>query len=205
MDKWAFRKDVLESLLKCVRILCPLACEVDIYYGPSDIALWAPGLDISSPEHEAVLDLTMELEALTGFLIVVMTIDLEQFYESHPDSLKAGSERLRISPDLHGHDLLLSSTHPTGGLLLLEGQTDHSVVRHPGLLDRCWEWLRTGLSQLRRARRYLVGMSARPVFAWYDLWVGAFIDTGKRRVYVFILPCIGLMIQLPTGDCNVRE
>jgi hypothetical protein len=38
----------------------------------------------------------------------------------------------------------------------------------------------------------------RPIFAWYDLWVGAFIDRPKRRLYVFPLPCLGIVIQLGT-------
>lgn len=35
----------------------------------------------------------------------------------------------------------------------------------------------------------------RLIFAWYDLWVGVFIDRPKRRVYVFPLPCIGVVIK----------
>jgi len=38
----------------------------------------------------------------------------------------------------------------------------------------------------------------RLIFAWYDLWVGVFIDTRKRRLYVFPLPCFGLVISLAT-------
>jgi hypothetical protein len=40
-------------------------------------------------------------------------------------------------------------------------------------------------------------MSIRFLFAWYDIWVGVFVDQGKRRIYVFPLPCIGFVIQLP--------
>lgn len=39
----------------------------------------------------------------------------------------------------------------------------------------------------------------RPVsikFAWYDLWVGVFIDRAKRIVYVCPLPCILVTIRL---------
>lgn len=35
----------------------------------------------------------------------------------------------------------------------------------------------------------------RPIFAWYDLWIGVFVDRSKRRVYVFPLPCIGLVVS----------
>ncbi len=34
------------------------------------------------------------------------------------------------------------------------------------------------------------------MFAWYDIWVGVFIDQAKRRVYVFPVPCFGFVIQL---------
>lgn len=38
-------------------------------------------------------------------------------------------------------------------------------------------------------------MSVRPIFAWYDLWVGAFWDAPKRRLYVFPVPMFGIVIQ----------
>lgn len=38
-------------------------------------------------------------------------------------------------------------------------------------------------------------MKVRVIFAWFDLWVGVFIDRQRRRVYVFPLPCIGLVIE----------
>jgi hypothetical protein len=39
-------------------------------------------------------------------------------------------------------------------------------------------------------------MRVRPIFAWYDFWVGAFWDADKRRLYVFPIPCFGFVIQL---------
>lgn len=38
-------------------------------------------------------------------------------------------------------------------------------------------------------------MTVRPVFAWYDFWIGLFYDRGKRRLYVFPVPCVGFYLQ----------
>jgi len=42
---------------------------------------------------------------------------------------------------------------------------------------------------------YRIGSITRPIFAWYDLWVGAFWDQAKRRLYVLPLPCVGIVID----------
>lgn len=39
------------------------------------------------------------------------------------------------------------------------------------------------------------GWRVRPIFAWYDIWIGVFIDRPKRRIYVFPVPCFGLVIE----------
>jgi len=33
------------------------------------------------------------------------------------------------------------------------------------------------------------------IFAWYDLWVGVFVDRPKRRIYVFPVPCLGVVVS----------
>lgn len=38
-------------------------------------------------------------------------------------------------------------------------------------------------------------MRVKPIFAWYDLWIGVFIDRKKRRVYILPIPCVGLVIE----------
>jgi hypothetical protein len=43
-------------------------------------------------------------------------------------------------------------------------------------------------------------MTLHLVFAWYDLWVGAYWDRHRRRLYILPLPCIGIYIQFPQRD-----
>lgn len=38
-------------------------------------------------------------------------------------------------------------------------------------------------------------MKIKPIFAWYDLWVGAFYDRAKRRLYVFPVPMFGFYVE----------
>lgn len=38
-------------------------------------------------------------------------------------------------------------------------------------------------------------MKIKPLFAWYDLWIGAFVDRAKRRIYIFPVPCVGFYIE----------
>lgn len=38
-------------------------------------------------------------------------------------------------------------------------------------------------------------MRVRPLFAWFDLWVGAFWDRRKRRLYILPLPMVGVVID----------
>ncbi len=38
-------------------------------------------------------------------------------------------------------------------------------------------------------------MRVRFIFAWYDLWIGAFWDRKSRKLYILPLPCIGVVID----------
>lgn len=48
-------------------------------------------------------------------------------------------------------------------------------------------------------------MSVKPIFAWYDLWVGFFWDQAKRRLYVFPVPMFGVVIQFPAGRAALDQ
>lgn len=37
----------------------------------------------------------------------------------------------------------------------------------------------------------------RVIFAWYDLWVGAFYDRKRRVLYILLVPCVGIEWRLP--------
>ncbi|KKL53839.1 hypothetical protein LCGC14_2271440 [marine sediment metagenome] len=40
-------------------------------------------------------------------------------------------------------------------------------------------------------------MKARPIFAWYDFWIGLFWDRKKRWLYILPIPCFGVVLQFP--------
>ena len=50
-------------------------------------------------------------------------------------------------------------------------------------------------------------MTIRPIFAWYDFWIGGFYDQKKRRLYLMV-PFVGIVIQfrrkLP-DRCTCRD
>ncbi len=43
-------------------------------------------------------------------------------------------------------------------------------------------------------------MTVRPMFAWFDLWIGVFVDRPRRRVYVFPFPCFGLVFTASPAE-----
>lgn len=38
-------------------------------------------------------------------------------------------------------------------------------------------------------------MKIKLIFAWYDLWVGFFWDRKSRKLYVFLVPTIGIILD----------
>lgn len=43
-------------------------------------------------------------------------------------------------------------------------------------------------------------MTIKPIFAWYDFWVGLFWDKSKKRLYFLPLPCVGVVLDFGTTD-----
>lgn len=39
------------------------------------------------------------------------------------------------------------------------------------------------------------GFRVRPIFRWYDFWIGMYVDRPKKRVYVFPIPMFGFFIE----------
>lgn len=52
-----------------------------------------------------------------------------------------------------------------------------------------------GLSD-RAVRKARCEVRIKPLFAWYDLWIGAYWDRAGRKLYVLPLPCVGVVIEL---------
>lgn len=34
------------------------------------------------------------------------------------------------------------------------------------------------------------------IWAWYDMWIGCFFDQDKQRFYIFLVPMLGIKVQL---------
>lgn len=48
-------------------------------------------------------------------------------------------------------------------------------------------------------------MTFRFLFAWYDLWIGAFWDRQRRILYVLPLPMVGVVIGFPIAPKGIRR
>lgn len=40
-------------------------------------------------------------------------------------------------------------------------------------------------------------MNIKPIFAWYDFWLGWFWDSKKRKLYIFPIPTLGIVLHFP--------
>lgn len=48
-------------------------------------------------------------------------------------------------------------------------------------------------------------MKIRPLFAWYNLWIGAYWDRTKRRLYVLPLPTLGFYVEFTHSPASVPD
>jgi hypothetical protein len=47
-------------------------------------------------------------------------------------------------------------------------------------------------------------MKVQLIFAWYDLWIGAFYDKKKNWIYIFPIPMFGVILKLPKTINKLR-
>jgi len=43
-------------------------------------------------------------------------------------------------------------------------------------------------------------MKIYPIAAWYDMWIGAYWDRRRRRLYVLPVPCLGVVFDFGGAD-----
>jgi hypothetical protein len=44
-------------------------------------------------------------------------------------------------------------------------------------------------------KSYIKPFSVKLIFAWYDIWVGVFIDRSKKLIYFFPIPMLGFVFK----------
>jgi len=41
----------------------------------------------------------------------------------------------------------------------------------------------------------IISREVQPIFKWHDLWIGFFWDSKKKWLYIFLIPCLGLIFK----------
>lgn len=48
-------------------------------------------------------------------------------------------------------------------------------------------------------------MKIRPLFAWYDFWVGAYWNQEQRKLFILPLPMLGIVIEFGSKSKNLID
>lgn len=48
------------------------------------------------------------------------------------------------------------------------------------------------------------GWFVKPMFAWFDFWIGFFFDVKNKRTYFFPIPMLGVMVSGVSVGINQR-
>jgi len=49
---------------------------------------------------------------------------------------------------------------------------------------------------------FIQSLKVEPFFRWYDLWIGAYVDTKNRVVYICPFPCFGIKVSISENGKN---
>lgn len=44
-------------------------------------------------------------------------------------------------------------------------------------------------------KEYIRPFSVKIIFAWYDIWIGVFVDRKQKLIYFFPVPMIGVRFK----------
>jgi len=69
-----------------------------------------------------------------------------------------------------------------------------AVVKDKCVLPRFLRWPISIVTTILK-RQPFKSWPVRLVFAWYDLWIGAYWDRKQHRLFILPFPCIGIVIQ----------
>lgn len=54
----------------------------------------------------------------------------------------------------------------------------------------------TGNAGVDNRQRMAIQVRVKPLFAWFDFWVGVYYDRANRRIYILPVPMLGVVIDL---------
>ncbi len=48
-------------------------------------------------------------------------------------------------------------------------------------------------------------MRIRPIFAWYDFWIGLYWSRKDQSLYILPIPCVGLVIDFGQSPARINQ